>query len=203
MSFWTSRPRMLVRIPAESLGNNRLGFRTTPCVSPILSHPRSWHKLCPRRSTSWRGNLRAPAFLSCRTQRSSLQRFAFVISELPREDSRCLLLSGVSGMPAVQSFQLMGLTILLTTVFVLDLRLARQLKTWTRGAFTVVILSGLLMFLATPGKYVDSHPGTLKPSRKEQFIIFAQIALAQRSMPSKMIASYWLRRVKSPVPSRA
>lgn len=74
------------------------------------------------------------------------------------------------GMPLVQSFHLMGLTILLATVLLLDLRLAgigmkdyglswlaRQLKPWTLGAFTVVIASGLLMFLATPGKYLDNR----------------------------------------------
>jgi hypothetical protein len=79
------------------------------------------------------------------------------------------------GMPVVQSFHLMGLTILLATVLLLDLRLvglgmndyglswlARQLKPWTLGAFAVVISSGLLMFLATPRKYLDSHPFRLK-----------------------------------------
>jgi hypothetical protein len=79
------------------------------------------------------------------------------------------------GMPAVQSFHLMGLTMLLTTVLLLDLRLAglgmrdyglswlaRQLKPWTLGAFTVVISSGIMMFLAAPGKYVDSRPFRLK-----------------------------------------
>jgi hypothetical protein len=79
------------------------------------------------------------------------------------------------GMPAVQSFHLMGLTVLLATVLVQDLRLAglgmkdyglswlsRQVKPWTLGAFAVVISTGLLMFLATPGKYIDSHPFRLK-----------------------------------------
>jgi len=79
------------------------------------------------------------------------------------------------GMPVVQSFHLMALTILLATVLLLDLRLAglgmndyglswlaRQLKPWTLGAFAVVILSGLLMFLATPGKYLGSRPFRLK-----------------------------------------
>jgi hypothetical protein len=79
------------------------------------------------------------------------------------------------GMPAVQSFHLMGLTILLATVLVLDLRLAglglrdcglswlaRQFKPWTLGAFAVVISSGLLMFFATPGKYIGSNPFRLK-----------------------------------------
>jgi len=79
------------------------------------------------------------------------------------------------GMPAVQSFHLMGLTILLTTVLLLDLRLvglgmrdyglswlAQQLKPWTLGALAVVFTSGLLMFLATPGKYIGSHPFRLK-----------------------------------------
>lgn len=79
------------------------------------------------------------------------------------------------GMPMVQSFHLMGLTILLTTVLLLDLRLAglgmrdyglswlaRQLKPWTLGAFAIVAFSGLLMFLATPGKYIGSRPFRLK-----------------------------------------
>jgi len=79
------------------------------------------------------------------------------------------------GMPAVQSIHLMGLTILLATVLLLDLRLAglgmrdyglswlaRQLKPWTLSAITVMIASGFLMFLGTPGKYVDSHPFRLK-----------------------------------------
>jgi len=79
------------------------------------------------------------------------------------------------GMPTVQSFHLMGLTILLVTVLVVDLRLAglgrrdyglswlaRQVKPWTLGAIAVMISTGLLMFLATPGKYVDSRPFRLK-----------------------------------------
>ena len=79
------------------------------------------------------------------------------------------------GMPAVQSFHLVGLTILLSTVVAIDLRLAGlvmknyglskltgQLKPWTLGAIALVMLSGLLIFLATPGKYVDSHPFRLK-----------------------------------------
>jgi hypothetical protein len=79
------------------------------------------------------------------------------------------------GMPVVQSFHLMGLTMLLATVVMLDLRvaglgmrdyglswLARQLKPWTVGAIVLVMSSGLLIFLATPGKYVDSHPFRLK-----------------------------------------
>jgi hypothetical protein len=79
------------------------------------------------------------------------------------------------GMPVVQSFHLVGLTILLATVVALDLRLAgfgrndyrlswlvRQLKPLALGAIVLVMSSGLLIFLATPGKYVDSHPFRLK-----------------------------------------
>ena len=79
------------------------------------------------------------------------------------------------GMPTVQSFHLVGLMILLTTVVAMDLRLvglglrdytlsmlARQLKPWTVGAIVIVMSSGLLIFLATPGKYIDSHPFRLK-----------------------------------------
>jgi len=79
------------------------------------------------------------------------------------------------GMPVAESFHLVGLTILLATVVVLDLRLAgvgmsdyglswlaRQLRPWTVGAIVLVMSSGLLIFLATPGKYLDSHPFRLK-----------------------------------------
>jgi hypothetical protein len=79
------------------------------------------------------------------------------------------------GMPAVQSFHLVGLMILLSTVVAIDLRLAGlvmndyrlsrltgQLKPWTLGAIALVMSSGLLIFLATPNKYVDSHPFRLK-----------------------------------------
>ena len=79
------------------------------------------------------------------------------------------------GMPAVQSFHLVGLMILLSTVVAIDLRLAGfvmndyrlsrltgQLKPWTLGAIALVMSSGLLIFLATPSKYVDSHPFRLK-----------------------------------------
>jgi hypothetical protein len=79
------------------------------------------------------------------------------------------------GMPAVQSFHLLGLTMLLATVVTLDLRLtgvvmseyglsklARRLKPWTVGAIALVMSSGILIFLATPGKYLDSRPFRLK-----------------------------------------
>jgi hypothetical protein len=79
------------------------------------------------------------------------------------------------GMPLVQSFHLLGLTILLATVVTLALRLAglgrtdygiswlaRQLRPWTAGALVLVMSSGLQIFLATPGKYVDSHPFRVK-----------------------------------------
>ena len=79
------------------------------------------------------------------------------------------------GMPSVQSVHLMGLTILLATVVILNLRLtgigmlqfplvslARQLKRWTVGGMTLVMLSGILIFLATPGKYLGSNPFRMK-----------------------------------------
>lgn len=79
------------------------------------------------------------------------------------------------GMPFVQSFHLMGLTVLLATTVVVNLRLAgigldelplvflaRQLKPWALGALGLVILSGCLIFLATPGKYLGSNPFRIK-----------------------------------------
>jgi hypothetical protein len=81
------------------------------------------------------------------------------------------------GMPAVQSVHLTGLTVLLATMLILDLRLAgvgnresslaglaRQLKPWMAGAAAMVILSGMFIFLATPDKYLASHPFQVKMS---------------------------------------
>jgi hypothetical protein len=79
------------------------------------------------------------------------------------------------GMPAVQSFHLVGLTFLLASVFVQNLRLSsvgmlewslpqleRQLRPWTFGAITMVLGSGLLMFVGTPAKYLASNPFRFK-----------------------------------------
>jgi hypothetical protein len=89
------------------------------------------------------------------------------------------------GMPAVQSFHLVGLTMLLATVVAVDLRLAglgmrdyglsrlaRQLRPWTGGAIVLVMSSGLLIFLATPGKYVDSRPFRLKMALLGSALLF-------------------------------
>jgi hypothetical protein len=79
------------------------------------------------------------------------------------------------GMPAVQSVHLVGLTVLLAAVLVLNLRLAgvamkdspldwlaRQLRPWTSGGLALVILSGVLIFVGTPAKYLASNPFRVK-----------------------------------------
>jgi len=79
------------------------------------------------------------------------------------------------GMPAVQAVHLVGLTVLLAAVLVLNMRLAglgmmdwslpwleRQLKPWALGAVTMVVLSGALIFLGTPAKYLASNPFRFK-----------------------------------------
>jgi len=79
------------------------------------------------------------------------------------------------GMPALQSVRLVGLTMLLATVLVLNLRLAgfrmmewplssleRQLRPWALGAITMVIFSGIIMFLGNPAKYLASYPFLFK-----------------------------------------
>ena len=71
------------------------------------------------------------------------------------------------GMPAVQSVHLVGLTVLLAAILVLNLRLAdvsmmdwslpaveRQLRPWAVGAATIVLASGAVMFLGNPAKYL-------------------------------------------------
>ena len=79
------------------------------------------------------------------------------------------------GMPAVQSVHLVGLTMLLAAILVLNLRLAgvsmmdwslpaveRQLRPWAWGAITLVLASGVVMFLGNPQKYLASAPFQIK-----------------------------------------
>ena len=89
------------------------------------------------------------------------------------------------GMPAVQSIHLVGLTTFLATLVALNLRLAgfgnlawspswlaRQLRPWMAGAITTVLLSGFFIFLATPAKYLGSHPFQVKMAALATAILF-------------------------------
>jgi len=89
------------------------------------------------------------------------------------------------GMPAVQSVHLIGITVLLAAVLVLNMRVAgmgmmdwrlpwleRQLRPWVLGAVAVVILSGILIFLGTPAKYLASNPFRVKMTVLALAILF-------------------------------
>ena len=109
------------------------------------------------------------------------------------------------GMPALQSVHLVGLTILLAAILVLNLRLAslsmmdwslpslaRQLRPWALGAATMVIVSGIVMFLGNPPKYLASFPFQLKMTVLAFAILF-QFGVLRRllttepeSIPRKM-----------------
>ena len=77
--------------------------------------------------------------------------------------------------PIIQSFHLLGLTILLGTTVMLNLRLlgigmrqiplsgvAQQLAPWAFGALLLMITSGILVFIPDPVRYVNSGPFQLK-----------------------------------------
>ena len=89
----------------------------------------------------------------------------------PLSNSRTIVLIRDSGfgMPAIQSIHLVSLTVLLTTMLVLNLRLAgmsmmdwslpaveRQLRPWALSAIAVIAVSGVLMFLGNPNKYLSN-----------------------------------------------
>ena len=96
------------------------------------------------------------------------------------------------GMPAVQSVHLVGITVLLAAVTVLNLRVAgvgmmewplpwleRQLTPWALGAAALVLLSGVLIFLGTPAKYLASNPFRFKMAVLG-FAIAFQMAVIRR-----------------------
>lgn len=109
------------------------------------------------------------------------------------------------GMPVVQSFHLLGLTMLLTTVVLLNLRLvglgmndyglswlASRLKPWTLGAFALMLASGLLMFFATPGKYLGSHPFRLKMALLCLALLFHFFVLRKFTAADSGVRSHWV-----------
>jgi hypothetical protein len=94
------------------------------------------------------------------------------------------------GMPAVQSVHLIGITVLLAAILVLNVRLAgvgmmdwplpwveRQLRPWALSAVVIVLLSGILIFLGTPAKYLASNPFRIKMTMLGLAILFHVVVL--------------------------
>ena len=100
------------------------------------------------------------------------------------------------GMPIAQSVHLVGLTVLLATVLILNLRLAgvalkdssldwlsAQLKPWMIGGLAVVVLSGALIFIGTPAKYLASNPFRVKIAVLVLAVLFQYGALRRFAAP--------------------
>ena len=99
--------------------------------------------------------------------------------------------------PIIQSFHLLGLTILLGTTVMLNLRLlgigmgqlplaavARQLWPWAIGALLLMISSGILVFIPDPVRYVNSGAFQLKMALLSiailyHFTIFRKVTRAE------------------------
>ena len=110
------------------------------------------------------------------------------------------------GMPIVQSFHLVGLTVLLAAVLVLNLRLAgvamidssldwlaRQLKPWMIGGLVLVVLSGVLIFVGTPAKYLASNPFRVKMAALLLAMLFQYFALRRFAAPDSVQPSRGVR----------
>ena len=100
------------------------------------------------------------------------------------------------GMPIVQSVHLVGLTVLLAAVLVVNLRLAgvmlngltlgwlaQQLRPWMIGGLVVVVLSGALIFIGTPDKYLASNPFRVKMAALGLAMLFQYGMLRRFSAP--------------------
>jgi uncharacterized protein DUF6644 len=112
------------------------------------------------------------------------------------------------GMPLVQSVHLVGLTLLLATVLVLNLRLAgvalkdspldwlaQQLGPWMLVGLAVVVLSGLLIFVGTPAKYLASNPFRVKMAALGLAMLFQYGMLRQFAAPDSAPRSRAVRLV--------
>ena len=99
------------------------------------------------------------------------------------------------GMPIVQSVHLVGLTLLLATVLVVNLRLAgalkdwpldwlaQQLRPWMLTGLAIVLLSGALIFIATPAKYLASNPFRVKMAALVLSMLFQYFLLRRFAAP--------------------
>ena len=100
------------------------------------------------------------------------------------------------GMPIAQSVHLVGLTMLLATVLVVNLRLAgvalkdssldwlvQQLRPWMIGGLVVAVLSGALIFIGTPAKYLASNPFRVKMATLALAILFQYFTLRRFAAP--------------------
>jgi hypothetical protein len=112
------------------------------------------------------------------------------------------------GMPIVQSVHLVGLTILLATVLVLNLRLAgvalkdspldwlaQQLRPWMLAGLAVVVLSGALIFIGTPAKYLASNPFRVKMATLGLAMLFQYVMLRRFAVPDFTPRSRAVRRL--------
>ena len=106
------------------------------------------------------------------------------------------------GMPLVQSVHLVGLTLLLATVIVVNLRLAGvamretsldwlagQLRPWMIGGLVVVVLSGALIFIGTPEKYLASNPFRVKMATLAVAMLFQYGMLRRLTSPDATTSS--------------
>ena len=100
------------------------------------------------------------------------------------------------GMPIVQSVHLVGLTLLLATVLVMNLRLAgvaltessldwlaHQLRRWMLTGLGIVLLSGVLIFVMNPEKYLASNPFRVKMAALVLAMLFQFFALRRVPQP--------------------
>ena len=112
------------------------------------------------------------------------------------------------GMPIAQSVHLVGLTLLLATVLVLNLRLAggalkdsslhwlaQQLRPWMIGGLVVVVLSGALIFVGTPEKYLASNPFRVKMVTLLLATLFQYAMLRRFAAPDSIPRSRALRLI--------
>jgi hypothetical protein len=111
-------------------------------------------------------------------------------------------------MPIAQSVHLVGLTILLATVLILNLRLAggtlkessldwlaQQLRPWMIAGLAVVVLSGALIFVGTPEKYLASNPFRVKMATLLLATLFQYAVLRRFAAPDSIPRSRAVRLI--------
>ena len=105
------------------------------------------------------------------------------------------------GVPLVQSLHLTGITLLLSTILVLNLRLlgvgfkrlplpflAEQLWPWNKAGIALTIASGIMVFLPDPTRYAHNGPFRLKMSLLclallYQFVVFRRVIRSEQTRP--------------------
>jgi hypothetical protein len=120
-----------------------------------------------------------------------------------------------NGIPIIQAFHLLGITLLLGAMLLLNIRLlgigfrdiplrviAKQVWSWGTGGLLLAMVSGLLVFIPDPARYAANHSFVTKMAVLVVAVLF-QFTVYRRAVRAQLDAAPARRMVVLPAMSLA